>query len=240
MIIFSLSMALFDSLSTTQQIIIFVLLLTTAKPLQNALSYLFGLIGAYIVGGIAGFIGLDQLLGFVSKYIPSMRNVSDPSYYLSELIAGIVMVAIGIWYFHKKRHAQPGKTQNMILAKLRSMNSSFAFGIGVFISVTSFPFSIPYIVALGKYTSLHLNLPSAIGCILVYNIGYALPMIVVLIMYLFARSGTDDLKDTLHEKARILNVQLTTWALAGVGIFSMIDAGFYISTGHALVKGRCF
>jgi cytochrome c biogenesis protein CcdA len=120
------------------------------------------------------------------------------------------------------------------------MNCSFAFGIGVFISVTSFPFSIPYIVALGKYTSLHLNLPSAIGCILVYNIGYALPMIVVLIMYLFARSGTDDLKDTLHEKARILNVQLTTWALAGVGIFSMIDAGFYISTGHALVKGRCF
>jgi cytochrome c biogenesis protein CcdA len=239
-ILFSLSMSLFDSLSTTQQIIIFVLLLTTAKPLQNALSYLVGLIGAYFVGGIAGFMALDQLRAFISKYFPSMTNMSDPSYYQSELITGIAMVAIGIWYFRKKRHATPGRSQNMIMAKLQSMNSLFAFGIGVFISVTSFPFSIPYIVALGKYTSLHLNLPAAIGYILVYNIGYALPMIVVLIMYLIARRGTDDLKDTLHEKARILNVQLTTWALAGVGLFSMIDAGCYFAIGHALVKGRCF
>jgi hypothetical protein len=37
---FSIAISLFDSLSTTRQIIIFVLLLSTAKPLRNSLSYL--------------------------------------------------------------------------------------------------------------------------------------------------------------------------------------------------------
>jgi hypothetical protein len=35
-VFYTLSISLFDSLSTTQQIIVFVLLLTTAKPLRNA------------------------------------------------------------------------------------------------------------------------------------------------------------------------------------------------------------
>lgn len=240
MILFSLSISLFDSLSTTQQIIIFVLLLTTISPLRNALSYLAGLIGAYFVCGIAGFFAFEQISEYISKFFPSIKNVSDPMYYLTEFITGIVMIAVGTWYFLKKRHARPGRAQNMIIRKLQSMTGIFAFGIGILISVTSFPFSIPYLVALGKYTSNHLSFPAAIGSILVYNFGYAVPMIVVLIMYLIARRKTDDLKNTMHEKARVLNVQLTTWALAGVGLFSMIDAGFYFAAGHALVKGRCF
>ena len=70
-IFYSLSLSLFDSLSTTQQIIIFVLLLTTAKPLRNALSYLAGLSGAYFVCGLAGYLALDELRVFLSKFSPS-------------------------------------------------------------------------------------------------------------------------------------------------------------------------
>jgi cytochrome c biogenesis protein CcdA len=239
-ILFSLSLSLIDSLSTTQQIIIFVLLLTTVKPVKNATCYLAGLMGAYFACGLTGFIALDQVRVLIGRFFPSTKNFSDPQYYQSELLSGFAMVAIGIWYFRKKRYAQPGNVQNILIAKLRSMNGLFAFGFGVFISVTSFPFSIPYLVALGKYAALNLSFPAATGLIVVYNIGYALPMIVVLIVYLIARRGTVDLNDILHEKARILNVQLTTWALAGVGVFSMLDAGCYFTIGHALVRGRCF
>jgi hypothetical protein len=65
-------------------------------------------------------------------------------------------------------------------------------------------------------------------------------MIVAFIIYLVVRKRTEDLNGTLQEKTRVLNVQLTTWALAGVGIFSMIDAGLYFIIGQALVKGRYF
>jgi len=233
-------MSIFDSLSTTQQIIIFILLLTTNKPLRNACWYLAGLSSAYFVCGVAGYLTLDQLSIILGKFFPTSSAMPDPLYYQSEFIAGILMTVLGFWYFRSKKHAQPGRTENFILAKLKSMNSFVAFGIGIFISVASFPMSVPYIISLGKYALLHLGLPSAIGYILLYNIGYALPMIIVLCVYLVACSKADIQHDALHEKARRLNVQLTTWALAGFGVFSMVDAGCYFTFGRALIKGRYY
>ena len=78
-ILYSISLSLFDSLSTTQQIIIFVLLLSTAKPLRNSLSYLAGLSGSYFVCGFAGYMALDNLRVFMSKIFPSTTAVSDPT-----------------------------------------------------------------------------------------------------------------------------------------------------------------
>jgi cytochrome c biogenesis protein CcdA len=237
---FTLTLSLFDSLSTTQQIIIFALLLTTLNPLRNSIAYLAGLSGAYFVCGVGGYLAIDQLRVFLARYVPSTESIPNFQYYQIELVSGIVMTLIGVWYFYRKRHAPPDRTQNMMVARFKSMKSSFAFFLGAFISASSFPLSIPYIIALGKYASLHLGMHAALGNILLYNIGYALPMLVVLILYLYARERTDDLSDTLHEKTRVLNVHLTTWAWAGVGIFSMIDAMCYFLMGQALVKGRYF
>jgi cytochrome c biogenesis protein CcdA len=237
-ILFTLSISLFDSFSTTQQIIIFVLLLTPVKPVRNGVSYLAGLIGVYFACGVVAYPVIDQLRAFLGRFFPSTANLSNPVYYQVEFICGIIMAGLGLLYYRKKRHAPPNRAENMVVARLRSMNAYVAFGIGAFISVTSFPVSIPYLIALGRYATLHIGLPAATGLIVLYNVGYALPMLAILVIYLYARRGTEDLTDRLHEKARRLNVQLTTWALAGVGIFSMIDAGWYFAFGRALVKGR--
>ena len=237
-VLFTLSISLFDSLATTQQIIIFVLLLTTHKPLRNSIAYLAGLSGSYFICGGGGFMVLDRLRVVLDRYFPSTANMSNALYYTSEFFSDIIMIVIGVWYYYKKRNVPPGRSHNMILAKLKSMNAGSAFTIGILISVTSFPVSVPYILALEKYAALHMSFPAALGYILLYNIGYALPMLAVLVVYLHARKKADDLSDTLHEKVRTLNVQLTTWAFAGVGIFSVIDSAAYFIAGHALVKGR--
>lgn len=239
-IFYTLSMSLFDSLSTTQQIIIFMLLLTTAKPLKNALSYLAGLSGAYFLCGIAGYLTLDKLRILLGRFFPSTDSMSNPLYYRTEFLMGLAMLAIGIVYFYRRKKGKQDRTEVMIFSKLSSINSLFAFWVGVFISVTSFPVSIPYLIALGKYTALHPGLPVATGYVLLYNIGYALPMILLLFVYLIVRRGTDDYKDTMHEKAKKLNIRLTTWTLVGFGLFSMIDAGCFFTLGHALMKGRYF
>jgi len=76
--------------------------------------------------------------------------------------------------------------------------------------------------------------------ILIYNVAMVSPMLLILLIYLNAKRGTDDLHDALHEKARSLNLQLTIMTFAGVGIFLMADAGWYFALGHALIKGRYF
>jgi cytochrome c biogenesis protein CcdA len=231
-------MSLFDSLSTTLQIIVFVLMLTTKKPIKNSLVYLGGLSGSYFLCGIAGFQMLDSLNEFVSRYFPSTEKLSNANYYLSEFVTGAVMIVIGIWYFRKKRHAPPGKTQNFIVSRLVGMNSVFAGFVGIFMSVTSFPVSVPYILSLKKYTSLGSDIFTVARYVFLYNVGYTLPMIIIFVFYIYLLKGKEDINDVLHEKTRVLNVQLTTWAFIGFGLFSIVDAGFYYLTGHALVNGR--
>lgn len=236
---YTLSISLFDSLSTTFQIIIFVLLLTTLNPLRNALSYLAGLSGTYFLCGFAGYFVINDLRLLLNKLIPT-QTMANPVYYQSEFLTGVVMAAIGIWVFYRKRKKPYGRVISWIISKLKNMNIWFAFFIGLFISVTSFPISIPYLIALGKYSTFDLNLPGVIGWILFYNIVYASPMLLILAIYLVARRNIDFDHDTLHEHANKLNRHLTTWTMVGFGILFMVDAGCYFAIGHALFKGRYF
>jgi len=235
---YTLALSLFDSLSTAQQIVIFSLLLTTTHPFRNSLSYLAGLSGAYIICGMLGYLALDSLNEFFVRYFPSTANMSNTGYYQFECICGVAMTLIGIWYYSKKRHEPAGRTQNMFIAKLKSMNVYFPLFMGIFISVSSFPLSIPYIIALGKYSRLHISNTAAFGNILLYNLGYAAPMILIFLIYLYARRKAEDLTEKLQERTRVLNIQLTTWTLVGAGLFTMLDSGSYFIMGHALLKGR--
>ncbi|HXL73193.1 MAG TPA: hypothetical protein VN963_06160, partial [bacterium] len=126
MLTFSISMSLLDSLSTTAQIIVFVLLLTTAKPIRNALVYLAGLSGAYFACGLAGYLALDQLRVWLSTLLPSQASVSNERYYESEFLTGLVLAAIGIWYFYWKKKRGFSARENRVLLKLRTMNGWFA------------------------------------------------------------------------------------------------------------------
>ncbi len=237
---FTISMSLFDSLSTTLQIIIFILLLTTAKPVRNALIYLAGLSGAYFVCGLTGYLMLNQLRVLLSSLLPSQASLSNERYYESEFLTGLMMAAIGIWYFFWKKKRGWSSRENWVLLKLKTMNGWFALGIGVLISVTSFPCSPPYLIALGKYASLQMDFLSVTGFIFLYIFGYAMPMILILLVYLTVRRGAGVDHDALHEKPKILNLHLTTWTLVGFGAFSMMDAGCYFVLGHALLKDRYF
>lgn len=235
---YTLGMSLFDSFSTAQQIVIFALLLSTVNPIKNSLAFLGGLIGAYFICGFLGFLAFDQLMSFLSSYFPSTASMSDTGYYQLEFASGMTMTAIGIWYYRKYRYAPPDRTHNMLVARLKSVSTLFSFGLGAFISISFFPFSIPYLIALGKYSVLNLTLPAAAGTILIYNFGYAFPLLVIFGIYLVNRNRAGHNISTLHEKTRILNIQLTTGTLVGVGLFTLADAGFYFTFGQVLLNGR--
>ena len=235
---YTLSLALFDSFSTAQQIIIFILLLTTLKPLRNSLAYLAGLSGAYLACGYGGFLALDRLQVWLRRFTLSTASLPDSLYYRSELISGLIMTLIGAVYYRRHRNAPPPRSQNLLLTRLKSMNAWAAGGLGAFISLTSFPFALPYILALEKYASLGLSATAALSYILLYNLAYALPMLAVLMVYFYASNRRDDIHDALHDKTRMLNVHLTSWAWAGIGLLSIIDALCFFALGHALIKGR--
>jgi len=237
-IFYTIGISLFDSLSTTYQIILFVLLLTTDKPLRNAFSFLAGISGIYFLCGLGIYLTLDQLRDLLTKFLSAAAAVSNPVYYQFEFLLGTASIAWGIWYFYRNKNRGPTRHENWMVSKLRHMNSWIAFGLGALISFTSI--SPQYVAALTKYAALQLVFPAAAGLIVFYNLVYASPMILILGLYLAARRGNEDDHDALHEKARLLNLHLTTWTLAGFGLFCVIDAGSYFVLGHALIQERFF
>ena len=40
--------------------------------------------------------------------------MSNTAYYQTELLSGLVMVLIGVWYWRRQRWAEPGAAQNLI------------------------------------------------------------------------------------------------------------------------------
>ncbi len=239
LILFTLGMSLVDSLTTTVQIVVFVLLLTTAQPHRHAAGYLAGLSGFYFACGFAGYFVIDDLRRFL-KGAFGLDKIPDAVYYRSEFLTGLALVALGAVYFFRSRKAQKSRLENWVRARLDSMKPLTAFLIGAFISISSFPASTPYLLALAKYAALGQGLPAVIALILLYNLGYALPMALIWIGYAFFLEKTEGLHHSLHENADKLNVHLNTLTLVGLGFFSMADAAFYFATGQALIKGRFF
>jgi hypothetical protein len=237
---FIVTVSLFDSFSTTQQIVVFILILTTANPVKNSLAYLAGLSLSYFACGLLGFMALDELKGFVARFFTNPTGVTDAVYYKTQMLAGAVFIVIGVYYYMKKKIQLKPEMESVIISKLSKMKAITAFGIGVFISVAGFPMSLPYIAVLGKFALLKMSFSVVVSCLILYNVVYALPMAGIFAAYIFAGGGREDIGDTLHEKARKLNLKLTTAMFVGMGLLSIVDALFYYISGHPLLKNRYF
>jgi len=240
-IFFILTISLFDSFSTTQQIIIFILILTTARPVRNSLYYLAGLFAAYFACGIAGYLALDQLNAFVSNYVSFKGRMSDYTYYRTQIVMGLIFAAMGIIYFRYKKKSTRPEMENLLISRFSHMNGWIACMIGVMISVTGFPLSLPYIAVLEKFALLKMSMQEVVSGIALYNLFYALPMIVVLGIYLFTgAAGKEDIENRLNERARKLNVNLTSAMFVLLGLISIADALFYFVHGQPIFKNRYF
>jgi cytochrome c biogenesis protein CcdA len=237
---FIVTVSLFDSFSTTSQIIIFILILTTEKPVRNSLSYLLGLSLSYFACGVAGFMVIDKLKAFIAAFMPASMGVSDTMYYKTQIFMGVVFAAIGVIYYHKRKNSVKPLMENVIISRLKNMNIPVAFLIGVIVSVTGFPVSLPYIAALAKFAALGMGQAEVVSCLVVYNIFYALPMVGIFTFYIFALGEKKGLEDRIHEKARKLNLKLTSGMFVGLGILSVVDAVFFFISGHPLFKNRYF
>src|ERR1700679_409382 len=120
-IFYTIGISLFDSLSTTYQIILFVLLLTTDKPLRNAFSFLAGIGGIYFLCGLGIYLTLDQLRDLLAKFLSSAAAVPNPVYYRWEFLLGAASIAWGIWYFHRNKNRRETRHENWMISTLRHM-----------------------------------------------------------------------------------------------------------------------
>jgi len=227
--------ALFDSIATTQQIIILILLFSTETPIRTSLGYILGVTLTYLVCGLIGLAFVDRLNEMLRMFLPNLDAIADPAYYQAQGWTGLILVVAGpLYWFIKSRSRRP-PMENQIFSRIKRMNFWVAFALGALLSSTSFPAALPYVAAIEKIAAAHLSLPMAVGFLLLYNLVYALPMLVPFALFVVLKDG---ILPKLHLHVRRLNVVLTIVMLSGMGLFLVADSAAYFFWAKPLLTTR--
>ncbi len=235
---FLTSTALFDSLSTALQILIFLYLLSARRPVATALSFLAGMSLSYLACGLLFLGHIEEFNRFLAQFFPP-PSLSDPQYYLVQLVFGALCV-VGAWYFWRRnqRRTGPNMADRMSLL-LRLLNPVTAALVGVLFSVSGFPASLPYLGALEKLSAA-FGPSGAIPGALYYNVIYVVPVLIPFVLYLILRHRVEDIEAKLHLQgqkwASVANYGLT----AVLGLLFLVDSTVYFSTGRALLSNKFF
>lgn len=235
-LLFIISAAFFDGISTIQQVFIMLFLLSTSKPVKNALQFTNGVFTAYLFCGIAGIFFADKLSSLFKYLNPVSDKLPDFNYYQIQLVVGIVLLISGPIYLLNLKNRK--KRMNKLIFEMQKITPVTSFIIGAVISSTSFPFAVPYLLSIQKISTLHSGKVMEIAMIFLYNFVYILPMIVPLTLYLILRNHMNEVEDWLHLHTERVNVVVTIFMLFGLGILFIADAGLYFTTAHPLIRER--
>lgn len=236
LILQALGLSLFDSISTTQQIVVFVLLLGCARPIRNAWSFLAALSGTYFACGMLGWYAFGPLQALAHRLSP-LEGASDGQYRATELLFGVVLIAGGLWHRHRNRDPRVYRP-NPLELRLHGMGPLAAAGTGIFLSVTTFPVSLPYLYFLGRLHAAGAGAWQAAWSVGLYGLGYASPMLALFFLYRSRHKRNRLPPEEFRLRARQFDVTLTVWTLVALGLLTLVDSGCHFVLGHALFQGR--
>ena len=237
--IFLTSTALFDSLSTAIQIVIFVFLLSTRRPLAHSLAFFLGTSSAYLACGLVFLYHRETVNAWLARILPNVNSIPDPSYYGLQLAFGALCVVLGIVYAFRSQKQGISPLFQRLTLLIRFVNPLTAFALGAFLSITGFPVSVPYLGALEKLGQAYGN-TGALPGVLYYNLIYAVPMLIPLALYLLLRNRVTNIEAKLHFHTPRWGALVNSGLTALLGLVFMLDSAAYFFGGQALLPSRFF
>jgi len=227
--------ALFDSVSTTQQIIFLILLFSTERPIRTSLGFIVGVTGAYFLCGLVGLAFVDKLNDMLKMFLPNLDGYSDSTYYQAQALMGVALTVAGPLYWRYKVKSKKPPVENTLMTLVKNMNFWVALGLGAFLSATSFPGALPYVGAIEKIHSAPLGIHAQWAFLLLYNLMYAVPLLVPFLLFVILK---DAILPKLHLHVQRLNLIVMLVMLSGMGLFLLTDSVAFFLGAKPLMQTR--
>lgn len=190
----------------------------SSRPVVNSSCMLLGHTVAYLGAGIALSFGLEAL----SERIANPKSID----FGIEFIVALVL----LWVAYRSVGAsnqEPDQTGSEI-------GPVKAFGYGMVINFIGIPFAVPYFAAISQILKSDPSFFEALSWLVVYNMLYALPFLVVPILVAVmgerSRSVLGKMSDVLDRVSGFLIPIL----LVLVAVALLADSGHYFWTGRPL------
>jgi len=192
----------------------------TDRPLTNSVAALLGHTAAYF------FFGIIIALAF-NAITARLANPESMDYWIS-LVIGILLLWVA-WGSHSS------KTKDKTEPESKQLTPVKAFGIGAVINIIGIPFALPYFAALDQILMADLNTTRSVIVICIYNLGYALPFLVVPALALMMGDASRPVLASINKKVDAVSAFLMPLTLVLVGLFLVVDALRYFATGKGLI-----
>lgn len=208
-------------LSDVANPVLFALLVYLAAGPRGVL-----LSSAALAGHTAAYFSSGVLIAFAFAEITEFMN--NPST-LGYVIGGVLGIALLYVAWLSTREAPASEPDDAT-----SETPLSAFITGAIVNFIGIPFGLPYFVAIDQILKAELSLMGSLGMLAGYNLAYMAPFLLVPILTLIMGPNARGVLEKMSAWVEKIGGVLLPLILAGLGVFLILDAGFYFATGEGL------
>ena len=192
----------------------------TTRPLAKSLAVLLGHTMAYLAFGVLFAVAFNVIAERITN--------PEPIDYWISLVIGLLL----LWVAWRSRSTDSMQTERSADAEMSLIK---AFSMGGVINLIGIPFALPYFAAIDQVLKADLSATGSLSVVIVYNIAYALPFLVVPLLALVMGEASRPVLARISNKVDRISAVLMPVMLLLVGLFLIVDAVSYFTTGEGLI-----
>ena len=192
----------------------------SGRPVGNSSAILAGHTLAYFIAGVAIAHGMEQISD-------RLANPHRIDFIISGLVgAGLLLMVLPT----KKQGAPKASEPEWELSPVK------CFGLGAVVNFVGIPFALPYFAVVDQLLKADLSMTGSLVVLGIYNLGYALPFVIVPAMVAVSGESAKPLLEKINGFIGKASDTLMPWLFAALGAALVADAIAYFYRGTGLIE----
>jgi cytochrome c biogenesis protein CcdA len=154
------------------------------------------------------------------KLAEQFTTVPELVLYMLESIFGVILIVYGFIEFRKEN-----KPRQLQVGKDVSIWTLMLLGGGG--TLSDLPTAIPYLGFIAKITEMKIDIWLGFSLLLLYNVIYILPLLIIWVLYLKYKDSIRDRMESITTKIEKANKYIIVTFCEIIGIVFIIDSIFY-------------
>lgn len=190
------------------------------RPVSNSAAILAGHTLAYFVAGVGIAHGLEQ----ISYRLANPQRIDF-------VIGGLIGIGLLLMVLPTKKGGAPAASEPEW-----DLTPGKCFGLGAIINFVGIPFALPYFAVVDQIAKSDLSAASSLTALAIYNLGYALPFLVVPVMVAVSGERAKPFLEKVNGYIARASDFLMPWLFGALGLAMVADSALYFYRGTGLFE----
>ena len=190
----------------------------SSRPVTNSSAILIGHTLAYFVAGVAISHGIEQ----VTERLANPQRIDF-------ILSGIVGLGLLWMVVRTKKDGAPTASEPEW-----ELTPAKCLGFGAVINFIGVPFALPYFAVVDQILKANLSTAESFSTLAIYNVGYALPFVVVPATVAISGESAKPLLDKINGFLARASDIVMPWMLGLLGLALLADSIAYFYRGEGL------